>query len=369
MRGKRRKTGARRELRRPRGIVTLEDVARAAGVHYSTVSRALDPNKVWRVNAATRKRVQTVARRMGYQRDMVASGLKRGRTHTVAVVVPDLGNPVIAPILRGIANRLEAAGLMSLISETQDDSERLERVLNHLVSRRVDAIILAAARLSDGAALRRFSRQGIPVLLAVRKVGNQMPACTNDELLGGTLAAQHLIALGHRRLAQLRGPSDFFSTMERAQGFSKAVAKAGATEVLVPSTAGAPTIDEGVRMMRLLLDRTRAVPTAIFAHHDLLALGALSALRERGLECPRDISIVGFHDLPQVDRVTPALTTIRQPAEELGRIAAEMTVAVLNSPGQPPLWRTLPPTLVVRESTAPRGPGSLRAESVRKSKR
>jgi len=156
--------------------------------------------------------------------------------------------------------------------------------------------------------------------------------------------------------------------MERGQGFSKAVARAGATEVLVPSTAGLPTTDEGERLMRLLLDRTRAVPTAIFAHHDLLALGALTVMRERGLECPRDISLVGYHDLAQVDRVTPALTTIRQPAEELGRIAAEMTVAFLSSPGQPPPSRSLAPTLVVRESTAPRGPAILRGESVRKSK-
>src|SRR5947207_14851025 len=101
--------------RRARSIVTREDVARVAGVHYSTVSRALEPSKVWSVNPATRKHVQAVARRMGYQRDMVASGLKRGRTHTVAVVVADLANPFIAPVLRGIANRLEGAGMMSLI--------------------------------------------------------------------------------------------------------------------------------------------------------------------------------------------------------------------------------------------------------------
>src|SRR5712691_6880266 len=113
-----------RENRGERTIVTLEDVARAAGVHYSTVSRALDPNKAWRVNVVTGKRVQAVARRMGYQRDMVASGLKRGRTQTVAVIVGDLGNPSIAPVLRGIASGLEPAGLMSLISETQYDSAR-----------------------------------------------------------------------------------------------------------------------------------------------------------------------------------------------------------------------------------------------------
>ncbi|TMB67614.1 MAG: LacI family transcriptional regulator [Chloroflexi bacterium] len=210
------KAAERDDLRQGRGVATLEDVARAAGVHYSTVSRALDPNKVWRVNVVTRKHVQAVARRMGYQRDMVASGLKRGRTHTVAVVVADLGNPFIAPVLRGIANRLEQAGFMSMISDTQDDSARLERILNHLLSRRVDAIILTAAHLGDGPVLRRISRQGTPVVLAVRNVpGIRLPACTDDDLLGGTLAARHGRRRGgrsplHRANAHPRrgGPAD-----------------------------------------------------------------------------------------------------------------------------------------------------------------
>lgn len=349
------KPGERGKSGQARAIVTLEDVAREAGVHYSTVSRALDPNKAWRVNAATRKHVQGVARRMGYHRDMVASGLKRGRTHTVAVVVADLGNPFIAPILRGIASQLEPAGLMSLIAETHDDSKRLARILDHLLSRRVDAIIVTAARLGDGPALRRISRRGVPVVLAVRNVpGIRLPVCTSDELLGGTLAAQHLLALGHRQVAQLRGPSDMYSTMERAQGFSKTVAKAGGVEINVRSTARTPTLEEGARLMRLLLERDPSVPTAVFAHHDLMALGAMAVMRERGLECPDDVSMVGFHDLPQVDRVTPPLTTIRQPSEELGRTAAEMAIVMLTSPGSQPPSRSLPPRLVVRESTAPR---------------
>ena len=354
MKGKRRKTRPRKDLRQPRAIVTLEDVARAAGVHYSTVSRALDPNKMWRVNKATGKHVQVVARRMGYQRDMVASALKRGRTHTVAVIVGDLGNPSIARVVRGIANRLEPAGLMSLIGETQDDSERLERILNHLLSRRVDAIILTAARLADAPRLRRISRHGIPIVLALQNLpGIRLPACTNDDILGGTLAAQHLLSLGHRRVAQLRGPTDIDSCYERAEGFSTTIAAAGAVEVRIRATAPTGSLDDGRRLMRQLLDGGRALPTGIFAHHDFMAFGALTVAEERGLMSPRDLSIIGYHDLPLVERTAPPLTSIRVAHEELGRIAAEMTVQMLTSPDRVPASRRLAPTLVVRESTAP----------------
>jgi LacI family transcriptional regulator len=337
-----------------RTIVTLEDVARAAGVHYSTVSRALDPDTARQVNVVTRKRVQAVAIRMGYQKDMVASGLKRGRTHTVAVVVGDLGNPNVAPLLRGISNRFEPAGLMPLIVETQNDPARLERILDHLLSRRVDAVIVTAARLGDGPKLRRIRRRGIPVVLAVQTVpGIRLPAFTHDDILGGTLAAQHLLALGHRRVAQLRGPADIYSCLQRAQGFSQTIAAAGATEVVLRSSGPMGTAEEGGRLMRQLLDSKRPLPTGIFAHHDLMAFGALSVAEERGLVCPRDFSIVGYADLPNLDRMVPALTSISLPREELGRLTAEVMIELLSSAARPPASRKLAPTLVVRQSTGP----------------
>jgi LacI family transcriptional regulator len=343
-----------RDARRGRTTVTLEDVARAAGVHYSTVSRALDPATVRRVSVDTRKHVQAVAKRMGYQPDMVASGLKRGRTQTVAVIAGDLGNPNIAPVLRGIANGLEQAGLMSLISETQDDSARLQRILDHILSRRVDAIIMTAARLRDAPTLRRLRRQGIPLVLAVQNVpGIRLPACTNDDHLGGVLAAQHLLALGHRRLAQLRGPMDINSCFLRAQGFSKAIAAAGAVEVVVRSTAPTGSPEDGGLLMRELLDTKGARATGIFAHHDLMAFGALTAAEDRGLTCPKDLSMIGYHNLPHDDRIVPPLTSIHQPREELGRIAAQILVAMLTSPGRPPAPRRIAPALVVRQSTGP----------------
>jgi LacI family transcriptional regulator, galactose operon repressor len=356
------------EERRGRTIVTLEDVARAAGVHYSTVSRALDPAKVLRVNVTTRKHVQAIARRMGYQPDMVASGLKRGRTQTVAVIAGDLGNPNLAPVLRGIASGLEQAGLMTLISETQFDSARLERILKHLMSRRVDAIIMTAARPRDAPTLRWIRRQGMPLVLAIQTVpGIRLPACSNDDYLGGVMAARHLLSLGHRRLAQLRGPMEFSSCFLRAQGFSKTVAAAGGEEVVVRSTALRGSPEAGAALMRELLARKGARATGIFAHHDLTAFGALTVAELRGLRCPQDLSIVGYHNLPHDDRIVPPLTSISQPREELGRIAAEILIAVLTKPGRTPAPRLVAPTLVVRKSTGP--PPGKTAGTVRQSKR
>jgi len=337
-----------------RTTVTLEDVARAAGVHYSTVSRALDPTTARQVNVVTRKRVQAVAKRMGYQKDMVASGLKRGRTHTVAMVVGDLGNPNLAALLRGIENRLEPAGLTLMICETQNDPSRLERILNHLMSRRVDAVIVTTARIGDGPKLHRMDRQGIPVVLAVQAVpGIRLPAFTFDDFAGGALAAQHLLALGHRRVAQLRGPDDIYSCVERGRGFSETIAAAGAMEIRLKSTGPIGTPDEGRRLMKMLLDGKRAVPTGIFAHHDLMAFGALSAAEEGGLLCPRDLSMIGFHDIPHVERVVPPLTSVRLPREELGGLAADAIIDALTSAESRRASRKLAPTLMVRQSTGP----------------
>lgn len=345
------------------GAVTLEDVARVAGVHYSTVSRALDPAKAWRVGANTRRHVESVAQQMGYRRHLGASGLKRGRTHTVGVIVADLGNPFISPVLRGLANRLDEADLMPLITETQDDPGRLARVLSHVMERRVDAVVVGAARLGNAPILMEVAGRGVPLLLFDRDVPQTgLPSCTHDHHRGG-LAAGHLLELGHRRVAQLRGPSDVSSFVNRGRGFTEAVCGAGGAEVPVPDTAATPSLAEGYRLAQALLGQDGDLPTAIFAHNDLMALGALDALAEAGVGCPGEISVVGYNDSPHVNRVTPALTTVRLHGQELGRLVGEMAVSAISTHGQSPLSLTLPPSLIVRDSTTrPRGTGGSRKE-------
>lgn len=331
--------------------VTLKDVAARAGVHTSTASRALDPDRGSMVRDETVVRVRAAAEELGYRGDAIASGLRRGRTSTLGIVVADLGNPFIAPVVRGIENHLEGRGLMALIAETRDDPARMGRVLDHLIARRVDAVIVTGARRGDETVLRRAQRQ-LPIVLAVRYLpGSGISAITHDDERGGRLAADHLLEHGHQRIAQLRGPRDASSFMERAEGFRRLLDERGMTAIEVDDTAERPVLAEGRRLMELLLAQHRDPPTAIFAHNDLMAFGALQALAAEGRSCPQDVAVVGYNDTPMTAFTDPPITTIRLPGYELGRMAADTAVMLIEDHDQPVTSLSLPPVLVPRHST------------------
>lgn len=331
------------------GSVTLNDVAREAGVHLSTVSRALDPDKQARVKESTRRRILETADRLGYRPDMVARGLRSGKTGTIGVIAADLGNTFVTPIIHGIAASLEPAGMMPTIAESQDDHARMENILNHMLSRRVDGIVALAARTMDREALEAASKL-VPVILAGRPLDDTaLRQIIQDNEEGGRLVAKHLSGLGHRKVAQLRGPEDVANFPRRARGFTAVAEASGMTEVVLPDTAERPVIEEGQRLMEQLLDTTPELPTAIFAHNDLMAVGALTALRHRGLRVPEDMSLVGYNNAPIVAFLTPPLTTVRYQSLEVGRRAGEMILQVLA--GEDPDDLLLEPTLVSRGSS------------------
>lgn len=340
-----------------RSKVTLRDVAERAGVHVSTASRALDESRAPRLTSATVKRVQAAATELGYARDLVASGLKRGATKTVGVVVADLDNPHNAPVIRGIARELESEDFVPLVAETAEDRSRFERLLSHLSRRRVDAIITSAAHLDGAELLDRVLGREIPVVLAIRSLpGTDYNVVVHDDRTGGSLAAQHLVSLGHRDLAQLVGPTDIDTFVKRAEGFSRAVSAAGREEIAVSGWTAAPSFEEGRRLMEILLDRP-VKPTAVFAPTDVMAVGALDAIAGRGLRCPEDVSIVGYNDIPMSRYVSSPLTTIELPSEELGRTAARMALELIQDPGVRGRLEVLPATLIARRSTGPVGAG------------
>jgi LacI family transcriptional regulator len=333
--------------------VTLRDVAQVAGVHPSTASRALDPARAWLVNTQTRERVVAAARDLGYQPDVVASSLRTGRTDTIGLVVADLANPYVAPVVRGIENALEGRGLMPMIAETQDDQARASRVFDHLMRRRVDAIITTATRANDRTVLKKVARR-VPLVLAVRPLaGSGFAMITNDDHLGARLAARHLADLGHRRVAQLVGPLDVGNFGMRKEAYEATAAEAGIDVLEIPETATTPTLAEGRRLMLALLARHPRLPTAVFAHNDLMALGALTVLADYDMRCPDDISLVGYNDTTTAAFTNPPLTTVSLPGYELGRLAAEMAVTLIEQPANTPTQLSLPPSLVIRGSTAP----------------
>jgi LacI family transcriptional regulator len=345
---------ARQELNLGSRSVTLKQVATAANLHISTASRALDPSKSWRISSRTVQRVRQAAEELGYTPDLVARGLKRGSTTTIGVIVADLENTFINPIIRGIAGRLERDGFVALVAETLNDHDRFVRVLGHLLSRRVDAVVCSAASLGDAPLLKRAVKEGLPTVLVVRGLPRSgLPSVAPDDGLGSRIAVDHLHALGHRVVAQLKGPGNISNFVARTRAFDARVAELSLEDATADETAAEPTVEEGRRVMQLTLERSVVRPTAIYAQNDMLAIGAIDAVRAAGLECPQDVSVIGFNDGPFSDHVSPALTTIRIPGVELGERAAELALELIQDSDRrfPPV--ELPVSLVVRESTMP----------------
>jgi LacI family transcriptional regulator len=332
--------------------VTLRDVATAAGVHVSTASRALDPARSSRISAETVTRVRSVSDALGYTPDMVARGLARGTTGTVGIIVASLQEPFISLVVRGISELLEEAGRVAFVAETLEDRSRMATLVEHLVGRRVDALVVTAAREADGPLLKLAAARGTPVVLAVRTVPRaSFAAVVGDDARGVRLAVDHLHGLGHRVCAQLRGPGGVSSFSVRERAFERRAADHHLTDVSTAERAIAVTIEEGRRLMELTL--AGAQPTAVFAPTDTMAVGSIEAIRAAGLDCPGDVAVIGFNDVPLAEYLTPPLTTVRIPALELGRRAAELALQLIHDPTAKPRRATLAPELVVRGSTTP----------------
>ncbi len=333
--------------------VTLKDVAERAGVDISTASRALSPEKSSVVAPATRRSVIEAAETLGYRSNLQASALRRGRTGIIGVIVADISNPFIGPVIRGVAHALGGRGLLPIMTETRDSSDELGEICEKMLAQRVDGIIITAARYGDRALLRKVAAE-VPTVLAVRELpGSGIPSISHDDVTGGRLAAEHLLSLGHRRVAQLMGPQDIWSFEGRARGFRDTIVAAGASCQDVRTTSRLPTAQAGREVVSDLLAGGDEPPTAIFAHNDSIAIGALGVLRDHGFECPHDISVIGYNDVPLTAHLNPPLTTIRLPGYELGRLAAELVITPVSDADATPGKVQLAPDLVVRASTGP----------------
>lgn len=333
---------------------TLKEVAERAGVHVTTASRALNPATSSLVNAATIRRVQAAARDLRYRPNVIARGLKTSRSMSVGVLLPDLTNPLFPPIVRGVEDVLFAGGYTTLIANTDNDSARQLAIFDTLRARQVDGIIAATARRGDRLFLDA-QRDGIRVVLVNRRVdGSEIPSVTGDDHEGIAMAVRHLIELGHTRIAHVAGPADTTTGQHRLRAYRQTLNEAGipADPTLIATSAEFTEV-EGARAMRAMLAAAAAPPTAVVAANDTIALGCLDVFTERGLRCPADVSLVGFNDMPFVNRLSPPLSTVHVPHYQIGAEGARMLLERLANPDLPAKSITLPATLVLRESTAP----------------
>jgi LacI family transcriptional regulator len=332
---------------------TLRDVADAAGVHPATASRALNPETRRLVNAETARRVLRAAAALNYEPNPIARSLKTAKSRTIGLVLPDLTNPLFPPIVRGIEDVLGPAGYSALIVNTDNDAQREQALVGSLRSRQVEGLIVATARL-EHPLLEQLHEQGVRMVLVNRRAEQlDVPCVTPDDAAGVGLAVSHLAGLGHRRIAHLAGPQTTSTGVIRARAFRAAIREHGLDDnPALIVTCGAWSEEQGARALREVLD-SGAEFTAVVAGNDLIALGCYDVFRERGLRCPEDLSVVGFNNMPFLDKLQPPLTTVAIPHHQIGVESARMLLESLNERDRPARSVLLPVSLVDRESTAP----------------
>jgi DNA-binding LacI/PurR family transcriptional regulator len=329
-------------------VVTIRDVAAEAGVSITTVSRAL--NESGRVGPGTRERVLTAAHRLGYEPNDLARSLHGKATGTIAVLVPDITNPFFPELVNGVQEVANAHGRLLLLCQTSENTAIAVQELLHLRRKRVDGVVLVGG-LAGGEDLSS-ALAGMPVVTVDRDTTiDGAWVVRSNHRLGGRLATEHLIELGHERIAHISGPMGLSVAQDRSDGYREALEEAGLAydESLV--VEGDFLEQSGYDALRTLRRRRREF-SAVFCGNDMMAIGALRALDEVGLTVPQDVSVVGFDDIHLASYLRPGLTTVHQPIQTLGRRAAELLIGPAMD-SQEPASEVLDVHIVRRQTSAP----------------
>ncbi|PJF42253.1 MAG: LacI family transcriptional regulator [Candidatus Thermofonsia Clade 1 bacterium] len=326
--------------------VTIIDIARETGVSYSTVSRVLSGFEF--VKEETRQRVLEAAKRLGYVAHAGARSLAGGRANIIGLLVPGLDNGYVGEVARGIDEELSRVNYNLMLYTTHRQQSKEPTYVRSIANGLTDGLILLVPLVTDY--LRELQAQGFPyVLVDQSDPSGQSTVVDATNWQGAYDATEYLIGLGHRRIGFIAGMPQVASARERLEGYKAALRKHGIE--FDPSLVAQGNFWQlvGYQAASALLDQEQP-PTAIFASNDLSAFGAMEAILERGLRIPEDISIVGFDDIPQASLVYPKLTTVRQPLDEMGRIAVRLLLEQIEEPSLPARRVTLPTQLIVRDS-------------------
>ncbi|MFD4834163.1 LacI family DNA-binding transcriptional regulator [Streptomyces uncialis] len=334
-------------------MVGIKDVARAAGVSVGTVSNVI--NRPDLVSEETRNRVRSVIEELGFVRSESARQLRAGRSRMMALLVLDLGNPFFVDVARGAERAARAAGLGVMVCDSAQSAAEEAEYLGLFAEQRVRGVLLTPAD-ATGANIAAFRRHGIPFVLVDRvSEGTTECSVSVDHVAGAALAVRHLTGAGHRHIAYVSGPQELHQVRDRREGARQALTEAGLSpdalrELPTQRLDVAAGRDAGARLLALA-ER----PTAVFCANDLLALGVLQAVFAAGTRVPGELAIVGYDDIEFASAAAVPLTSVRQPAAEMGALAARLLLEETDSSASHRHRRVvLPPELVVRDST--RGP-------------
>lgn len=332
-------------------MASIKDVARIAGVSVSTVSHVI--NKTRFVSPETTVVVEEVIKSLGYKPSSLAQALKSKRTRTIGMLVTSSTNPFFAEVVSGVEEGCYRHGYSLILGNSGDLPGRQLSYLHTLMQKQIDALAIMTTNRDDDFQIELDKQISLPrVVLDSEPILNGC-AIGDNSLIGGQLATQHLIDLGHTRIGCLTGPNHHLRSNERLAGFKSALKAAG---LIVNSdwiVSGRLTAKGGYTAAKALLSLDES-PTAIFAFNDLMATGAYRAVRESGLSIPQDISIVGYDDIEIASFLTPTLTTMRQPGFEFGLEAANILVRHLEEGLKLPAQVRRTPELVVRNSVSKR---------------
>jgi DNA-binding LacI/PurR family transcriptional regulator len=350
---------------RKSGHVTLLDVARACGYSVSTVSIVLSEAPLSQnVAAGTREQIRKMARQLGYHPDAFARSLRRRRSQTIGVLAFDLSDPFCAPIVRGIHAGLQPAGYVPLLMDAQTQRKLFDTYLKMILERRAEGVIVIASWVFEETnLLADVKKNHVPIVIVSRDLTMRgISSLLIDNEAGGVMALRHLLDLGHRRIAVIRGPKEMFDSEPRWAGVRRAAAESGIEfdsrlVLQLPSLVDpASGFEGGVDCARRMLATGRPF-TAVLAFDDLTALGVVRGLTCAGKRVPEDCSVVGFDEILPAIVSTPGITTIRQPTKEMGLLAAQWVLEAIEAreigDAQTTRFYEAPPELVVRMSTAP----------------
>jgi LacI family transcriptional regulator len=331
-------------------MVTIKDIAKTVGVSASTVSRALSDSPL--VNETTKRRIHRVARRFGYERNELARALVVGASHAVGLVIPDITNPFFSDIARGVGEIADRSGYGLLLSNTDGRTDRELSAIRLLRRKQVDGLLLCSTTV-EAPYLEDIQRGRVPFILVSHLYTNpDLPYVITDDYAGARLAVEHLVDLGHQKIAFIGGPENVQASQDRLHTYLEVLAEHDLPSPPEWRLHAALTQDAGREAGQILLSLAHR-PTAIFATNDVMALGVLEVAEGSGYRVPDDLSIIGYDDISYASLPRIQLTTIAQPAVEMGQIAATWLLSRIKSSDEPPLQRILSPRLVVRSTTAP----------------